>query len=145
LHGWRYQGSAELTTNSSGDTELNLISGTRLCQTMQPSERFTDFGYIKQLTFCALLRRGSIGLDVEGQRLATLTAARSPSQVCAHLSVEPWRREQLTIELVADSDVQFDDLMLYGHVQRLGVYALDGSPGPWLESVRKLNRQLSAR
>lgn len=145
LHGWRYQGSAELTTNSSGDTELNLSAGTRLRQTMQPSERFTDFGYIKQLTFCALLRRGSLGLEVAGQRLATLTAARSPTQVCAPLSVDPWQREQLTIELVADADVRFDDLMLYGHVQRLGVYALDGSPGPWLESVRQLNRQLSAQ
>jgi hypothetical protein len=46
------------------------------------------------------------------------------------------------VELVADADVQFDDVMLFGHVQRLGVYALDGSPGPWLESVRKLNRRL---
>jgi len=146
LHGWRYQGSAELTTNSSGDRELILSAGTRLRQTLQPSERFTDFGYVKQLTFCALLRRGSLGLDLVGQRLATLTASQDQIQMCVPLGVEPWQREQqVTVELVADSDVQFDDVMLYGHVQKLGVYALDGSPGPWLESVRQLNRQLSVQ
>jgi hypothetical protein len=146
FHGWRYQGSAELTTNSSGDRELILSAGTRLRQTLQPSERFTDFGYVKQLTFCALLRRGSLGLDLVGQRLATLTASQDQIQMCVPLGVEPWQREQqVTVELVADSDVQFDDVMLYGHVQKLGVYALDGSPGPWLESVRQLNRQLSVQ
>ena len=58
-----------------------------------------------------------------------------------HVSMGRSNSAELTIRCL-EGKVRIDDVKVYSFVTEGGIYRFDGTPGPYLEAIRTLNRLL---
>ena len=52
------------------------------------------------------------------------------------------KQEKYTLSIHTDRDILIDDIKVYSHITRAGVYNEDGSEGAHLQAIRDLNSSL---
>lgn len=109
--------------------------------------------YYDPLTFCLSAtaespRRFKVGIQLNDEPVGNIEgiADGSKRRFCQQLTFRyagPERFARLRMDLDAQG-VLFDDIMLFNHLQKGGIYGADGAPGPYLAFIRELNQRLGA-
>jgi hypothetical protein len=78
-------------------------------------------------------------IDVQ-DKIVRLSFADKDEQRCAPVTLAPALRFVLS---ASETALEVDDVELYTDVQHSRIYSADGAPGPQLEAIRALNRDLA--
>ena len=140
LHGWDISGDVELIENT-GENKIKLSKDSQISQLYNPFERHMLFSSYKELIFC---------LDSEQEANLTLLLNEKEKKLelkegnSCH-TVDISKQEKTThfkFKVTSDEDIIIDNMKLYGFVQRLKVYDEFGKESLYLDSIRKMNKEL---
>ena len=141
LQGWQHNEHVEIKS-IEGDNYVRINANGFIEQTMRISDRVMWAVSYEHMNFCYQGHKaGELMIAVNTEEVARLSTRTGhhchqiPAQLFkAHLNG--------TIRIKALNEVVFDEIKIYGFVQKLGVYDHFGQPGPYLDGVRQLNQSL---
>ncbi len=144
--GWRLYGGEIVTEN--GNSMLFLQKGDAAEQnlanqfTVLPDEDYVDFR-AEPVSVAAQISQSSAaqGALLEISTGSAVKQIRVDQAGLFRVSMEKSNSTELTIRCL-EGKVRIDDVKVYSFVTEGGIYHMDGTPGPYLEAVRTLNRLL---
>lgn len=141
LHGWNHNEQVSIQA-IEGDNYVRIQPGGFIEQSMVISDRVMLATSYEHMNFCYQGHlAGQINITVSEEQVAEIDT--KAGRQCHLIPVDLFKRNLTgSIKIAALSEVVFDELKLFGFVQKLGVYDHFGQPGPYLEGVRQLNRAL---
>lgn len=140
LSGWDVVGEAQVVKTES-ENKLYLAKGSSISQTYNPERQHTMPESYSQLNFC---------VHSEGQgRIKLMSRTESyefnikAGESCHGFSSKELTSDHvITLTLQALDNLNIDEIVLYGFVQKLGVYDFRGNPGPYLQAIQDMNKEL---
>lgn len=142
LDGWTTGGDVTIVGDDSSH-ELRINRDGFISQTFQPHERFILATAYQQLDLCLFASAtGNMEIYVNNELEKLLTVDKGNN--CFQLDANKFVTNQHTnFKLVSKSDLIVDEIILFGFVQKLGLYDETNQPGPYIKSIRDINVKLN--
>lgn len=146
LEGWTVTGAPRVVVDHGGDRGLVLAEGESIAQTLEGLDRQYGLLNAPEIEFCV---RFSVTtetfLRVEtGGPSTTLALNPAESNHCQRVP-NGWTAGATNLPIVISSEqgeARLDGLSLFLHVQKMGIYEADGTPGAVVPMIRRLNGML---
>ena len=141
LAGWKHRGATRIVRTRDGRALL-LRAGAAVEQAIEPSRN--DYDVYGRATLSVRARGGSdarLAVTLAGRATRTLRISRTLRTHLVPLRTHGVRNYDIRLQAVGAS-LQLDDVRLFSFVQRGDITRVDGSPGPALRAVRRLNALL---
>lgn len=137
LDGWEAYGT-DCVEEENGNHMARIAPGGRLAQNM--SQRVTGQGGKDTYLRLRISGEGKSRITVRiGGQTKTLETEGDQVEELRFSSCSP---SDITISCVGKKAVCVDDIQVYTHISRGELYEMDGSEGPCLEALRRLNQNL---
>ncbi|KAA3645923.1 MAG: hypothetical protein DWP95_03875 [Proteobacteria bacterium] len=141
LHGWQHNEQVGIQA-INGDNHVHIKAGGFIEQSMIISDRVMWAVSYENMSFCYQGHKaGEVVITVNDEQVVQLKT--ETGRQCHLMPAELFKKHlKGKIRIQALNDVIMDEVKIYGFIQELGVYDHFGQPGPYLEGVRQLNKEL---
>lgn len=141
LHGWQHNEHVEIE-NIGNDNYVHIKDDGYIEQAMRISDRVMWAVSYDHMNFCYQGHKaGELVISVNQEAVTQLKT--QTGQHCHQIPAQLFKQHlEGTIRIQALSEVIMDEIKIFGFIQKLGVYDHFGQPGPYLEGVRQLNKEL---
>ena len=134
LKGWKHYGGLSVET----------VEGTKMCRMNAGSTLTQELGtrnYISSENTKISMR---VKADSEANIRIRLGQTETVVPVSGEMTVNIGlpKQERSTLSIHTDKDILIDDIKVYSHITRAGIYTEDGEEGAHLEAIRELNERL---
>lgn len=134
LKGWKHYGGVSVETSE----------GTKMCRMSAGSTLTQDLGsrnYISPENTKLSMR---VKADSEANIRIRLGQSETVVPVSGDMTVNIGlpNQERSLLSIHTDKDILIDDIKIYSHITKAGIYTKDGEEGAHLEAIRELNASL---